>query len=55
MAVVVKSNRRPTVIGCEGETATLPSRCLFTFSGLGGGLAPRQFERYALPFCVAAG
>ncbi len=33
--------------GREGETATLLSRCLVTFSGLGGGFAPRHLNRYA--------
>ncbi|MBA3784158.1 MAG: hypothetical protein H0X15_01250 [Acidobacteria bacterium] len=32
--------------GREGETATFLSRCPSNFSGLGGGFAPRQFNRY---------
>ena len=33
------------IIGREGETATLLSRCALNFSGLGGGFAPRQLNR----------
>ncbi len=32
--------------GREGETATFLSRRLFNSNGLGGGFAPRQFNRY---------
>jgi len=35
------------IIGREGETATLLSRCLFTLNLRGGGFAPRQFNRKA--------
>jgi len=35
------------IIGREGETATLFWRCPLNFGGLGGGFAPRQFNRYA--------
>jgi hypothetical protein len=38
------------VIGREAETATLLSRCLFTFGGLGGGFRPRQRRRWASSF-----
>ncbi|MBA4125020.1 MAG: hypothetical protein H0X72_21455 [Acidobacteria bacterium] len=33
------------IIGREGETATFFSRCPLNFGGLGGGFAPRQFNR----------
>jgi len=33
------------IIGREGETATLLSRRPLNFGGLGGGFAPRQFNR----------
>jgi hypothetical protein len=33
------------IIGREGETATLLSHCPLKFGGLGGGFAPRQFNR----------
>ena len=36
------------VIGREGETATLLSRCPLNSGGLGGGFAPRQLRRWAL-------
>ncbi len=36
------------IIGREGETATLLSRCVVTFGGLGGGFAPRHLSRYML-------
>ncbi len=44
----VSYNQRATqqVIGREGETATLLSRCLLNSNGLGGGFAPRQLNRY---------
>ena len=35
------------IIGREGETATLFSRCLFNSNGLGGGFAPRHLNRWA--------
>ncbi len=39
------------IIGREGETATLLSRCPSNLNGLGGGFAPRHLSRYALtPF-----
>jgi len=31
--------------GREGETATLLSRCVVSFGGLGGGFAPRHLKR----------
>ena len=31
--------------GREAETATFFSRCLFIFSGLGGGFRPRHLSR----------
>jgi len=34
------------IIGREGETATLLSRCLFNSELRGFGFAPRQFNRY---------
>ncbi len=42
------SNMRRTeqIIGREGETATLLSRCPLNFSLHVGGFAPRQFNRY---------
>ncbi len=35
------------IIGREGETATLLSRCPLNLGGLSGGFAPRQFGRSA--------
>ncbi len=35
------------IIGREGETATLLSRCPLNFGGLGGGFASRQLRRSA--------
>jgi hypothetical protein len=35
------------IIGREGETATLLSRCPLNSNGLGGSFAPRQLRRYA--------
>ncbi len=35
------------IIGREGETATLLSRCPLNFGGLGFGFAPRQLNRWA--------
>ena len=32
------------IIGREGETAILLSRCPLNFNGLGGGSAPRQIR-----------
>jgi len=34
------------IIGREGETATFLSRRPLNFGGLGGGFAPRQFNRW---------
>jgi len=34
------------IIGREGETATFLSRRPSNSTGLGGGFAPRQFNRY---------
>ncbi len=34
------------IIGREGETATFLSTGLLNSNGLGGGFAPRQFNRY---------
>ncbi len=36
------------VIGCEGETATFFSRCLFTLNLRVNGFTPRQLNRSAL-------
>ena len=43
--------------GREGETATLLSRCVVTFGGLGGGFAPRHLSRsaFSLKSTVANG
>ena len=35
------------IIGREGETATLLSRCLVSLNLCGGGFAPRQLRRSA--------
>jgi hypothetical protein len=35
------------IIGREGETATLLSRCLVSLKLCRGGFAPRQFNRWA--------
>jgi hypothetical protein len=35
------------IIGREGETATLLSRCLVTLNLCGGGFAPRHLSRWA--------
>ncbi len=47
-------HRHPTaaqqVIGREGETATLLSRCPFNSELRGGGFAPRQLRRWALVY-----
>ena len=41
------------IIGREGETATFLSRRPLNFGGLGGGFAPRQFNRYAASYIVS--
>jgi len=46
MVISPFTQKAEQIIGREGETATFLSRCLFNSSGLGGGFAPRQFNRY---------
>ena len=41
------------VIGCEGETATLLSRCCFTLSLRVFGFAPRHLTRSAASLTIA--
>ena len=43
--------RAEQVIGREGETAALLSRCVVSLGLRGGGFAPRQLRRYALACC----
>jgi len=45
LVVVQKSSRAEQIIGREGETATLLSRCLVSLMLRGGGFAPRQLNR----------
>jgi len=40
------------IIGREGETATLLSRCLFTFGELSGGFAPRHLSSFGIQFAA---
>ena len=46
--IVLTKRRIEQIIEREGETATLLSRCVVSFSLRGGGFAPRQLNRWVL-------